>query len=75
MLERLDQQFGFDRHRGSELPPPTDHQLLLVLATIESERNQHLTKRRAFERKRIRSKLRGNRQLSNVERAMLADEL
>ena len=74
MLENLDQQFAFNRYRGTELPPPTDQQLLVVLATIERERNRHLEKRRAFERKRIRSKMRGDRQLSNIERALSSYE-
>lgn len=42
---------------------PTESQLLAALDAIEVERNLYLEKLRAFERKRIREKMKGQRHL------------
>ena len=41
---------------------PTNQQLMNAMSSLEIARNRHLEKLRAFERKRIREKMRGRRQ-------------
>lgn len=47
--------------------PPTPAQLLAALTAIEVKRNQYLERRRAFERRRVREKMRGKWQVTNTE--------
>ncbi|HEX2093759.1 MAG TPA: hypothetical protein VHG28_15260 [Longimicrobiaceae bacterium] len=51
--------------------PPSDEFLQGTLEALERERNRYLEGLRAFERRRIRAKHRGDRQLSKAERARL----
>jgi hypothetical protein len=53
--------------------PPTDEFLRRTLDEVERERSRYLERLRGFERKRIRAKMRGNRQLSAAERAVLRE--
>ena len=50
---------------------PTDLFLLERLETLETERARYLERLREFESTRITAKAKGNRQLSNAERAVL----
>lgn len=50
---------------------PTDAFLLATLDALEGERTRYLERLSAFESHRIGAKAKGNRQLSNVERAAL----
>lgn len=50
---------------------PTDAFLLATLDALEIERARYLERLSAFERHRTEAKEKGNRQLSNVERAAL----
>lgn len=50
---------------------PTDTFLLATLDALEAERARYLERLSAFESHRIEAKAKGNRQLSNVERAAL----
>ena len=50
---------------------PTDAFLLATLDALEIERARYLARLSAFERTRTEAKAKGNRQLSNVERAAL----
>jgi len=52
---------------GIDLTNVTEQELLTALARIESERNQILEQVRAFERKRVREKLRGKRRLGKAD--------
>ena len=60
-IARYDAQFHFHARRTTEAP------LLAALTAMERERNGILEKLRAFERKRMRAKMRGNRRLSAAE--------
>lgn len=51
---------------------PADAFLLETLDALETERARYLERRRAFEQTRIAAKGKGDRQLSNAERATLA---
>lgn len=53
--------------------PPTDEFLRRKLDEVERERSWYLERLRGFERKRIRAKMRGNRQLSTAERTALRE--
>jgi hypothetical protein len=60
------------------LDPPeelTEDQLLDALTAIEVERNRVLEKVRAFDRKRLRAKLRGRRQMSAAEAVAFREAL
>ncbi|HEX6369496.1 MAG TPA: hypothetical protein VF006_11230 [Longimicrobium sp.] len=61
----------FPFERGRE--PPTDAFLRRTLDRVERERAWSLDRLRGFEKKRIRAKARGNRQLSSAERAALRE--
>lgn len=50
---------------------PTDAFLLATLDALEAERARYMERLSAFESHRIEAKEKGNRQLSNVERAVL----
>ena len=50
---------------------PTEAFLLETLAALEAERARYLERLRLFESTRIEAKAKGNRQLSNAERAAL----
>lgn len=52
--------------------PPTDAFLRRTLDGLERERNLYLAGLRVFETRRIRTKMRGGRQLSRDERSFLA---
>lgn len=67
-LERLGLAWTPDVRRE----PPSDAFLRATMDALERERNRCLDELRAFERRRIRAKLRGNRQLSRAEREALA---
>ena len=64
------EEMGLDPHslRGVV---PTDAFLLGTLDALEAERARYLERLRAFESTRITAKAKGNRQLSNAERAAL----
>lgn len=51
---------------------PTDASLVETLEALEAERARYLERLRAFEQTRIAAKAKGDRQLSNAERATLA---
>ena len=53
--------------------PPTDEFLRRTLDQVERERSVSLDRLRGFEKKRIRAKARGNRQLSTAERTALQE--
>lgn len=61
--------FPFDPARE----PPTDEFLRRTLDQVERERSVSLDRLRGFEKKRIRAKMRGNRQLSTAERTALRE--
>lgn len=61
-VARYDTRFNFNPRKS------TERELLAALAAVESERNQILERVRAFERRRIREKMRGNRNLSEAHR-------
>lgn len=69
MLEHLQ----LDHSHAIPRDPPTDEFLRRTLDHVERERSAYLERLRAFERKRIRAKVRGNRQLSSAERARLRE--
>ncbi len=54
---------------GIDLTNVTEQELVTVLARIESERNQILSKVRAFEQQRVQDKQRGNRRLAKEDAA------
>ena len=59
-----------------DTPPQfSEDQLLDALAAVEVERNRVLERLRAFDRKRLRAKLRGQRQMSAAESAALREIL
>ena len=61
LIERYDNRFHFYQDK-------TDvNKLLLALAAMEIDRNQVLEELRAFDKKRLREKMRGKRTLSKVE--------
>ena len=66
-------------HLGIDFPfepgrePPTDEFLRRTLDQVERERSWSLERLRAFEKRRVRAKARGNRQLSSAERATLGE--
>ena len=66
-------------HLGVDFPvqpgrePPTDEFLRRTLDQVERERNWSLERLRAFEKKRVRAKAHGNRQLSTAERTALRE--
>jgi hypothetical protein len=62
---RLDAEFGFRRR------DPTEYQLLGTLAAIQRERNLILEDLRAYERGRIREKMRGRRYIREEEQRAL----
>jgi hypothetical protein len=64
--DRLNAEFGFRRR------DPTEYQLLSTLAAIQSERNLILEQLRAYERHRIRQKMRGKRSVSQEEQKALS---
>jgi len=53
--------------RGIDFSSATEQELVTALARIQSERNQFLEQVRAFERKRVREKLRGKRRPSKAD--------
>lgn len=53
--------------------PPSDEFLRRALEQVERERSVSLDRLRGFEKKRIRAKTRGNRQLSTAERTALRE--
>ena len=67
----LMQRYGLPRSRNPPLPPPDDAFLIGAINALEKERNIFLERRRAFERSRVRAKMRGNRQLSKAEREIV----
>lgn len=64
-----------DLEHSEQIPrdPPSDEFLRRTLDQVERERARYLERLRAFERRRIRAKLRGNRQLSTAERTLLRE--
>jgi hypothetical protein len=69
LLAHLDLEFP----DGVPRDPPTDEFLRRTLDQLERARNEYLERLRVFERKRIRAKMQGNRQLSNAERTDLQE--
>lgn len=69
MLERLGLTWRSDVPRD----PPADEFLRRTLDALERERNVYLAALRGWEMRRVRAKLRGNRQLSRAERDALAE--
>lgn len=53
--------------------PPSDAFLRRTLDEVERERSLYLERLRVFERKRVRAKMRGGRQLSTAERTALRE--
>jgi hypothetical protein len=53
--------------------PPSDAFLRRRLDEVERERNLYLERLRVFERRRVRAKMQGNRQLSTAERTALRE--
>jgi hypothetical protein len=53
--------------------PPADEFLRRTLDQVERERSWSLERLRAFEKKRVRAKSHGNRQLSTAERTALRE--
>lgn len=66
---------GLEIPRDPGRPPPSDEFLRRALDQVERARNEYLERLRVFERRRIRAKEHGNRQLCNAERAALRDLL
>jgi hypothetical protein len=60
--------FGIEWRRDQPREPPTDEFLISVLTELERTRNQYLEALWVFDRRRVRAKTRGSRQMSNVER-------
>ena len=65
--QRYNQGFHVNLGLGP-LKIPTEEALLKAIAAVEVERNQFLEQLRAFERRRIRDKMRGKRQPSKSDR-------
>ena len=64
---------GLDFSYDPARPPPTDAFLRRVLDEVERERNAYLERLRVFERRRVRTKAHGNRQMSHAERTLLRE--
>jgi hypothetical protein len=62
---------GFDSVPPRE--PPDDAFLRRTMDQVQRERNVALDRLRGWERLRVRAKMKGNRQLSGVERGALRD--
>lgn len=64
IMHRYDAQFNFCYPQQI----PSDEQLMAALAKVERERNLILEHLRRFERRRIRQKMKGKRQVARYER-------
>jgi hypothetical protein len=73
ILTRYNERFAFERDKSLTDAPPDEQQILAALAAMEVDRNEILDALRTFDRKRIRQKFRGNRQLSKAEKKRLSD--
>lgn len=63
--DRLNLKYGFRRRN------PTEYQLLSTLVAIERERNLACEQLRAYERRRIKEKMRGKRRIPEGEQKVL----
>ncbi len=68
---RVSAYLGLDFPFEPGREPPTDEFLRRALDQVERERSWSLERLRAFEKKRVRAKAHGNRQLSRAERTAL----
>jgi hypothetical protein len=62
IVDRFDSRFGFNAHRV-----PSEDSLLRAIDAVEVERNGYVERLRAFEKKRIKAKARGKRQMTKQE--------